>query len=196
MRALRNQAPPRWEIVGISCRQPHEPAPNPNAEAVVIPTVTIEDVKRLGVPAATPRTYPATWTVTGQRTPLWAENPDTTLTTTLLGHDVEIELTPLKYAWSFGDGTSYGPTANPGRPTGPGQEPSLWHRFATPGGRSVTVTTTYSARYQVAGQPWLDVAGTANATSAPLNLTVWTTKRFLVADTCEENPTSPGCQDE
>lgn len=74
-------------------------------------------------------------------------------------YDVDVVVTPREYTWEFGDGTAL-TTAEPGRPY-PAFD--LTHEYEQLGTARITLTTTWSAKYQVDTDPlrkWRDAAGT------------------------------------
>ncbi|WP_344219038.1 PKD domain-containing protein [Kribbella sancticallisti] len=85
----------------------------------------------------------------------------TTRPVTLLGYPVLVEATPVSYTWHFGDGSPAVTTRSPGKPY-PSKE--ITHKYLKRGSVQVSVTTNYSARFNVAGTGWRNLAG-----SVPVN---------------------------
>jgi hypothetical protein len=81
-------------------------------------------------------------------------------TVTVLGFPVDVEAMPMSYTWSFGDGASV-TTTTPGRPY-PAKD--ITHKYMKKGGVSLTLTTNYAARFNVAGTGWQFVEGTVPIT--------------------------------
>ncbi|WP_344233925.1 PKD domain-containing protein [Kribbella hippodromi] len=90
-------------------------------------------------------------------------------TVTLLGFPVEVQATPISYTWRFGDGTPALTTSTPGKAY-PGKE--IIHKYLRRGNVRLTVTTSYAARYNVAGTGWQYVPGTVPITGPPTALAI------------------------
>ncbi len=105
-----------------------------------------------------------------------------TRTVRLLGHRVDLEITPASFAWSHGDGTRQ-VTSDPGRAFRRGVAMSEYvsHRYED---AYVTmrpkVDTTYSARFRVDGGPWRDVNGTVTIPGNSVALRVVEARPTLV----------------
>ncbi|MDT9593679.1 PKD domain-containing protein [Nocardioides zeae] len=91
-----------------------------------------------------------------------------TTSVTLLGSQVDLDISPASYTWSFGDGTVRS-TTTPGA-----AYPDLLvtHAYESTGTVATSVTVTWGARYRVDGGPWADVAGTVDMTSPSVDLEV------------------------
>lgn len=92
-----------------------------------------------------------------------------TTTVTLLGFPVAVEATPISYSWNFGDGTPTLTTSTPGKPY-PSKE--ITHKYMKRGAVSLTLTTNYAARYNVADTGWQYVDGTIPVTGPATPLQV------------------------
>lgn len=137
--------------------------------AVVIPTVTLEDVRRLNLPAGRTHVEPPDGDVAlNIPTNVYAEAGPVTRQLNLLGFDITVEATPVSYTWDFGDGTTLGPTKDAGAPY---PAMTTTHTYRQPGSFGVTLTTAYTARYDVAGLGFQDIAGQVEVTSAAVPLT-------------------------
>lgn len=92
-----------------------------------------------------------------------------TTTVTLLGFPVVVEATPISYTWSFGDGSPALTTTTPGKPY-PSKE--ITHKYMKRGNVSLTLTTNYAARYNVADTGWQYIDGTVPITgpATPLQI--------------------------
>jgi hypothetical protein len=92
-----------------------------------------------------------------------------TSTVTLLGFPVLVQATPLSYTWRFGDGSPELTTSSPGKPY-PSKE--ITHKYMRRGGVSLTVTTNYAARFNVANTGWQYVDETIPVTGPATPLLV------------------------
>lgn len=107
------------------------------------------------------------------------------LTTNLLGYPVEVEATPTSYTWDFGDGTVL-TTTTPGHPY-PNHD--VAHPYARPGTYTITLTTTWTGRYRLAGTTaWSTVTGTATTTTTSAPVTAVEAPTRLVTTDCLERP--------
>lgn len=155
-----------WTLSGLVCITPAEAA-----EAQVV--FTAADFRRLPLPAATPAIQPAGGeALIRMRTNVYVDPASTeqqTFDITLLGTPVQVRATPTTYTWDFGDGTAPLVTDDPGAPY---PDLTTWHEYADPGQVSISLTTSYSGEYSVAGGPWIPIPGTAEVASPaqPLQL--------------------------
>ncbi|MFS0703414.1 hypothetical protein AB6N23_02720 [Cellulomonas sp. 179-A 9B4 NHS] len=158
-----------------------------------MPTLSSEDFRRLPIPAPVLNVQPAAdWVLVNKETIVHTDPSPVTLTTDLLGFQVTVEATPTRFTYDFGDGGRPLVTTDPGAPY-PAFE--TFHVYRSLGTRTITLTTEWSGRYQVAGSPvWRDVDGTAQttATSAPFEVVERTSK--LVAELCTAVPTPDDCR--
>jgi hypothetical protein len=97
------------------------------------------------------------------------ESKVSTTTVTLLGFPVVVEATPISYTWRFGDGSPALTTTTPGEPY-PSKE--ITHKYMKRGSVSLTLTTNYAARFNVADTGWQYVGGTIPITGPATALQV------------------------
>lgn len=160
-------------------------------------TPTISDVARFLVGNPTVTSEPKGWTIAGAQTNFIASAGEREQAGELLGQPVTVHFTPVAYAWRYGDGRGQ-TVGTPGRSWAASDLPNFSktatsHAYANRGTYTVTVTVAFAARYQFAGQGWVDIAGTLGLTSDPITVTVKGVKTVLVGKTCDENPSGPGC---
>ncbi|WP_432511928.1 PKD domain-containing protein [Kineococcus sp. SYSU DK001] len=165
----------RWTNEGARCT-----SDAPAGEPVVIPAVTVADLRRVGLPPSPVHLQPDT----GQallNVPLVLRTTGGTVTrdTTVLGFPVTIRATPTDWTWDLGDGAGIGPTSDPGRAY-PHQ--TLTHTYTEPGDRTITLTTTWSGEYTIAGLPYRPIEGTATTTSPGVGVHVLSGGNVLVAE--------------
>lgn len=158
----------------------------------VVPPMTAEDFRRLPLPAPTLNVQPArSWVLVNKETIVYTDPAVVHLTTDLLGYPMEVEATPSRFAYDFGDGSASLTTTSPGAPW-PHQDTS--HVYRRLGTRTITLTTTWTGRYRVVGTTvWHDVAGTATTTATSAPFEVQELRAHLVAGTCTEHSDDPGC---
>jgi hypothetical protein len=103
-----------------------------------------------------------------------------TSTVALLGYPVVIEGTPVSYTWNFGDGSAPLTTTTPGKPY-PSKD--ITHKYMKRGSVAVSVTTNYSARFNLAGSGWQPIDGTVPVTGPATPLQVQEAVPVLVDPT-------------
>ncbi|GAA2551807.1 hypothetical protein GCM10009861_09340 [Neomicrococcus aestuarii] len=171
-------------------------APAPAAPPVVI-TVTASDFQRLPIPPSTINLDTQGNTLRTAHTNIYATASVRNLNTTVLGQPVRVRAVPIEYIWNYGDGTTRrtyeSGEAVAGDPFDIQTETS--HQFEETGTFPINLTTVYTGQFSVNGGPWISINGVARVDSAPESMTVWKTKRSLVAEDCIANPGAIGCSD-
>lgn len=149
----------------------------------VLPAFTVEDFRRLPLTPAQVTVQPATSTVLiNIPTITMAAAPQQNLATDLLGYPVEVQATATTYTWDYGDGSAPLVTTSPGHAY-PNHD--VHHSYARPGTYTITLTTTWSGRYRIAGSTaWLDVDGTATTVTTIPPITAVEQRTALVAEPC------------
>jgi hypothetical protein len=141
--------------------------------AYVPPTVTPGDVlsalRRIGLPRLDVEVQPADKTLVNFDTIFWTDPETVALGLTILGQGVDVVATPVRYAWSFGDGTGR-TTSTPGDPY---PSRSITHRYQD---AEVTVhpqvAVAYRARFRVDGGGWQQIDETVSTTGPATSLRV------------------------
>ncbi|MER7244589.1 PKD domain-containing protein [Kribbella sp. NPDC000426] len=165
--------PSRCQPVGVDernmsrRREPRVVTPRPQ-------DVTWEEVrsetKDIMFPGLPVKVQPNGRTLVNLDTIVYTEDNGVARTTvTLLGFPVVVEATPINYTWRFGDGSPALTTSTPGKPY-PSKE--ITHKYMNRGNVSLTVTTDYAARFNVAGTGWQYVEGTVAITGPATPLLV------------------------
>ncbi len=122
---------------------------------------------------------PSGWTLVNADTVAFADDAEQVLTTTVLGFVVTIRATPMSFTWDFGDGEAPFTTRDPGRAW---PEHTISHRYLAEGTHRISLTTTWSAVFQIAGTAaWEPVDGTATTTTTSAPLDVFEARSHLVA---------------
>lgn len=149
--------------LGIRCALPGTPEYE-EAPPVVI-TVTQSDFARMPVEPLQAHAGPDDgWLPVNMVNVLHAESEPQMLSVELLGTPVAIRATPVSYHWDLGDGNTI-TTTNPGKPY-PSEVVST--TYAQEGWYDITLTTTFSGQFSVAGGEWQDIDGTIEVTSDPV----------------------------
>jgi hypothetical protein len=128
------------------------------------------ETKNVVFPGLSVKVQPNGRTLVNLDTIVYTEDSKVSTTTvTLLGFPVEVEATPISYTWNFGDGSPALTTSTPGKPY-PSKE--ITHKYMKRGAVSLTLTTSYAARFNVAGTGWQYVDGTIPVTGPATPLQV------------------------
>ena len=121
---------------------------------------------------------PNDWVMVNMDTVVYTTLDPQTLHTTVLGTPVTITARPTTFTWNFADDTTPLTTTDPGRPF-PHQ--TVAHQYHHGGTYTITLTTTWTADYQIDGTTtWEPVPGTATTTTTTPPLTVHTARSHLV----------------
>jgi hypothetical protein len=160
-------------------------------------TPALSDVARFLKGNPTASYEPGGFTLAGVETNFIASAGEREQSGQLLGRPVVVHFTPVEYLWRYGDGMGQA-TTSPGATWQASDLPNFAktatsHVYQERGVYTATVTVEFAARYQFAGQAWVDIPGTLGLTSGPLTVTVKGVKTVLVGKMCDENPTGPGC---
>jgi hypothetical protein len=124
-----------------------------------------------------PQAFPAPTTLVNIPTAFSAGTAGTqTFTPTLLGTQVTVTATPVRWTWTWGDGTSEA-FDRPGIP----QQPDVTHRYTRAGDRTVTVQVEWRGTFRVGNDPTeYPIATPAFTTSQPVLVRVRTARSQLV----------------
>jgi hypothetical protein len=121
----------------------------------------LNESKNVAFPGLRVNVQPAERTLVNLDTIVYTDQSKVSETTVeLLGFPVAVEATPMSYTWNFGDGTSV-TTESPGKPY-PAKE--ITHKYLKRGSVSITLTTHYAARFNVAETGWQYISGTVPIT--------------------------------
>ena len=143
---------------------PRSEAGEVTEEPVTI-TVTLRDFKSMPVKPLQANAGPAEGWLPVHMTNVLHTDPETQeLSTELLGTPVAIRAIPESFHWDLGDGNTI-TTTNPGEPY-PSEQVSA--TYSHEGWYDITLTTTFSGQFSVAGGEWQDIDGTIEITSDPV----------------------------
>ncbi len=158
----------------------------------LLPTMSIEDFRRLPLPAPAWHMQPnQDWVLVNKQTIVYSTDTTQQLRTDLLGYGVDVIATPERYVWEFGDGSTPLVTHRQGHPW-PGFD--LFHVYQQPGVGTITATTEWSGRYRVDGDTqWHDILGTAETAASSPPFDIVERRSHLVATDCVTDPTQPDC---
>ena len=128
------------------------------------------ETKNVVFPGLSVKVQPAGRTLVNLDTIVYTtDSKVSTTTVTLLGFPVVVEATPVSYTWHFGDGSPALTTSTPGKPY-PSKE--ITHKYMKRGEVSISLTTNYAARFNVADTGWQYIDGTVPITGPATPLQV------------------------
>lgn len=196
-----------WSMRGVYCvalvvtptwcgasSDPVDPTPAEPA----IPSLTLDDLAHVEPQSPTMATQPAGWSVVGVHTNLVAHIETHVVSTVVIGRDVDVQFTPIRYDWSFGDGDTR-TTETAGATweqlgVAEFSQTATSHRYRSAGPVTPDVIVTYSVAYRWAGGDWIPLDGTlTRSASAPL-VFVQNADTVLVTSGCRAAHTAPGCE--
>jgi hypothetical protein len=157
----------------------------------------LNDFRQLPVNPGTLEAQPFPHTLKGGPTNFYTTATEQTFDVTILGQAIHLTATPANHTYTFGDGTTLGPTPAAGYPIPEAEwlttETRTSHSYTETGNYPATITTSFTGTYSVNNGPPLPINGTLDLTTPATTIQVWKTQRALVADTCQQNPNSWGC---
>lgn len=138
---------------------------------VVVPQLTGSILRNFPIPAGAAGVEPDNgYGLIHMQTNIYAKNTEpTTIRTTVLGLEMVIRATPVAFAWDYGDGSTFGPTDDPG---GPYPTLTTAHVYQRTGSYNIVLRTTYQAEFSVNGGAYQPVTGTTEVVSAPVQITI------------------------
>lgn len=118
------------------------------------------------------------WSLVNLETIVHTAGEAQTFSTSVLGIPVDVRATPVRYSWSFGDGSAPLVTADPGSPW---PEPTVTHSYATTGTHIIGLATQWAGEYQIGGSAsWQAIDGFATTTESAPPLEVRSAENALV----------------
>jgi hypothetical protein len=120
-----------------------------------------------------------------------------TLTGTLFGNPVTVRFTPASYVFDYGDGST-STTSTGGASWGSLHQAQLTstptsHVYRERGTYPVSIRVVYDAAVDWGNGSWIPVVGQVRSIPNTASIRVYEARTALVAHTCEEAPTAPGC---
>lgn len=187
--------PRKGQLVGTSSYCTFEPAVDiPGAEQDVA-KVTPERFRELPILASTIISQPENFSLRNGNAHLYADSESQNFNIVIFDQNVRVRAIPTSYSWSYGDGSAR-TVGFPGEPQGNRgfDEPtSTSHVYKETGDFGVGLTTRFRGEYSTEGGPWTPIPGVANVPSAAVTMSVWRTKKVLVAENCGAEAGAPGC---
>ena len=161
-----------------------------------IPPVTISDVARFAPDGPVLVGEPENVGVAGLPTNFVASASVHTVNGELFGFPVTVRFTPVAFDFAFGDGAATS-TASGGQSwddLGQAQftPTPTSHTYPERGTYSANVNVRYTAEVDF-GIGWFPISGEVTATGPSQEIRIFEAHTALVAHTCEQAPSSPGC---
>lgn len=171
-------------------------APGPGRTTPVQP-ITWADIAQFRPDPGIQIMEPDGWAVIGLDTNFYATTSTQVVQGTLLGHAAAVRFTPVSWVWSYGDGSSA--TSSTGGASWaslgiPEFDPTpTSHVYDRAGNYVIDLEVEFAAEYQLAGTPWIPIAGTLAVPTNRLAVTSGDATTVLVDRDCARNPSGPGC---
>lgn len=152
-----------------SCGDSFEALPGDPDDAELSEGDVLRAVREIGLPSLEVQIQPGEETLVNVETIFYTQPRPFERSVTLLGFDVDLVATPVRYTWIHDDGTA-STTSRPGRPY-PAMD--VTHRYREPADDvHPRVDVTYRVRYRVDGGAWQTIGQTLQASGPPAELDV------------------------
>ncbi len=166
-------------------------------EYTVTGPVTLSDLVNFRPARGTNHMQPNGWMIVGLDTNFYAQAGVQVQNGTLLGEPARVRFTPVRYRWSYGDGTgtsstTAGDTWQALRVAEFDPTPNS-HVYQQRGTYFIDLSIDFAAEYTWAGGHWTPIAGSIAVPANRLVATAGSAKTVLVEHDCITNPTGPGC---
>lgn len=160
-------------------------------------TVTLADIAHLVPDLGTLSTQPAGWAPLRLPANPISSASTHTVGATLLGAPANVRFTPVEWYWDYGDGSTGTSESGGARWESLGiaefDPTPTSHAYRSRGTYTLTVSIAFRAEYQVAGGPWIPIAGTLVRSGPSADIRIMSAKTVLVDEDCVRNPHGPGC---
>ncbi|WP_431606670.1 hypothetical protein [Microbacterium esteraromaticum] len=178
-----------WEHVERGEDDPEDSTPS-------IPEVTITDLASFSPDPGTLTGEPDNLGVAGLPTNFTTDTAEHTRDGELFGFPIRVRFTPITHTFHYGDGQSQA-SDTPGASWDALDQAQFTptdtsHTYAERGTYHARVDTAYSAEVDL-GVGWFPLTGQLDIPGTPQTIRIYEAHTALVAHTCTENPTAPGC---
>lgn len=195
-------APPPFKLCERSvthlrvCPKESEPADPTAPPAPGIPAITLTDLAQFSPDPVAATGEPDNLGVAGMPTNFVAAASAHTRSGALFGIPVTVRFTPAGYDFRFGDGQSVSTTTGGQTWATLGQASftptATSHVYRERGTYDASVTVRYAAEVDL-GAGWFPVDGQLSIDGPVQQIRIFEAHTALVARTCTEQPTAPGC---
>ncbi|WP_433584467.1 PKD domain-containing protein [Microbacterium hydrocarbonoxydans] len=161
-----------------------------------IPEITLTDLAQFAPAPATLSAEPSNAGIADMPTNFLGAASVHTQTGSIFGFPVTVRFTPVAYDYTYGDGISATVTTAGRSWEELGQAQftptPTSHVYADRGTYTAGLSIRYSAEVDL-GRGWYPIAGKLTIPTAPQQIQIFEAHTALVAHTCTERPTAPGC---
>ncbi len=188
--------PRKGQLVGTSSYCSVEPKLEVPGAEQDIAKITPERFRRLPILASAIISQPEGFSLRNGHAHMYAESRRQNFEVTLFDQHVRIRAIPTSYGWNYGDGTAQR-LSFPGQSVinrGFDEATTTSHVYQETGDFKVGLSTRFRGEYSTENGPWIPIPGVANVPSDPITMSVWRTKKILVAENCNQNNDAPGCK--
>lgn len=165
-------------------------------EFEAIPAITITDLARFAPAGTALSGEPDNLGVAGLPTNFVASASVQTQNGDLFGFPIRVRFTPATYSFHYGDGAtdsgSEGGTSWASLGQAQFTPTNTSHTYAERGTYDARVDVAYTAEIDLGGG-WFSVAGQLSTTGPAQEIRIFEAHTALVANTCAERPSAPGC---
>ena len=161
-----------------------------------MPPITITDLARFAPDGTLLTGEPDNVGVAGLPTNFVADASVQTVTGELFGYPISVRFTPAAFDFAFGDGATL--TTTTGGQSWDALDQAQFtptdtsHTYAERGTYTARVNVRYTAEVDF-GIGWLPITGEVTSPGAPQEVRIFEAHTALVAHTCQQAPSSPGC---
>jgi hypothetical protein len=167
------------------------------AEFTVTGPALLSDLVNFRPTPGTSLMEPKGWTIVGAETNFYSQANAQVQDGELLGQPASVRFSPVRYRWSYGDGTEAVLGTGGGSWASQGihefDKTSTSHRYRRVGTYTVEHSVEFAAEYRFAGGAWTPIAGTIPTRANDLVVSVGNARTVLVARECTRNPAGSGC---
>ena len=162
-----------------------------------LPVPTLNDIAAFRPTPGVDHMEPDGWFVVGLDANFYATGGSSVVPGTLLGYPANVRFTPIRWRWTYGDGTSATRATRGATWAAQGiqefEPTSTSHVYSAPGTYYIDLTIGYRAEYNFNTAGWAPIAGTLWLPANRLVATVGSAKTVLVERDCTLSPVGPGC---
>lgn len=193
IRALNG--PRSGQVISVSPYCSNEPAMEVPGADDDIAKVSLEQFRELQILASSIFSQPEGFSLRNGHAHMYAESKRQNFNITLVDQEIRVRAIPVSYVWAYGDGTSRSLnfSGGPVDERGFDEATATSHVYEETGDFGVGLTTRFRGEYSTEGGPWTPIPGVANVPSEPITMSVWRTKKILVAENCSQGSSAPGC---
>ncbi len=165
--------------------------------STALPIPTLNDLAAFRPSPGVDHMEPDGWFVVGLDANFYATGGSSVVPGTLLGYPANVRFTPIRWRWTYGDGTSATRATRGATWAAQGiqefEPTSTSHVYSAPGTYYIDLTIGYRAEYNFNNGGLAAIAGTLRLPANRLVATVGSAKTVLVERDCTLSPVGPGC---